>query len=55
MVNEGWRIARPYVPRAYHFGEYSSHLGAGRNTGSAIDALPNPIPDYGAQKVIFKP
>ena len=52
---KNWKIAVPFVQRVYHVGEYSSHLGAGRNTGSAIDALPNPIPDYGTQKVIFKP
>lgn len=50
-----WNIAVPFVQRAYHFGEYSSQLGAGRNTGSAIDVLPSPIPDYGRQKVVFRP
>ena len=55
MVDENWKIAMPYVPRAYHIGSYSSQLDSvGANTGNAIDILPNPIPDYGRQTVVLK-
>lgn len=51
-----WKIAVPFVQRAYHIGAYSSQLWATEpNTGSAIDPVPNPIPDYGRQKAVFKP
>lgn len=51
-----WKIVMPYVPRCYHIGGFSSHLeSVGENTGPAVDVLPNPIPDYGRQKVILKP
>ena len=49
-----WKIVMPYVQRCYHIGGYSSHLESmGENTGPAVDKLPNPIPDYGQQKVRF--
>lgn len=48
-------IVMPYVQRCYHIGGFSSHLeSVGENTGPAVDRLPNPIPDYGKQKVILK-
>lgn len=48
-------IVMPYVPRCYHIGGFSSHLeSVGENTGPAVDVLPNPIPDYGRQKVVLK-
>lgn len=50
-----WKIAAPYVQRCYHIGGYSSHLASiGENIGPAIDKLPDPIPDYGRQKVVLK-
>jgi hypothetical protein len=53
---KNWKIAVPFVQRAYHIGAYSSQLNSGGpNTGSAIDVLPNPIPDYGRQKAVLKP
>ncbi len=52
MVNENWKIVMPYVQRIYHVGTKSSQLVAEENFGPALDyPVPNPIPDYGRQKV----
>ena len=56
MISEKWKIVMPYVPRCYHIGGFSSNLDSvGENTGPAVDVLPNPIPDYGRQKVVLRP
>ena len=51
----GRKVVMPYVQRCYHIGGFSSHEGSvGENTGPSIDVLPNPIPDYGRQKMVLK-
>jgi GT2 family glycosyltransferase len=56
MISEKWKIVMPYVQRLYHIGARSSQLASvGENHGPAIDVLPNPIPDYGRQKVVLRP
>lgn len=51
----GRKVVMPYVQRCYHIGGFSSHEGSvGENTGPAVDVLPNPIPDYGRQKMVLK-
>jgi hypothetical protein len=56
LISEKWKIVMPYVPRCYHIGGFSSNLDSvGENTGPAVDVLPNPIPDYGRQKVVLRP
>jgi hypothetical protein len=55
MIAEDWKIVMPYVQRCYHVGTRSSNLDSvGENTGPAVDAMPNPIPDYGRQTVVLK-
>jgi hypothetical protein len=54
MLNEGWKCVRPYTQRCYHIGRISNHPGGKECPPEAVDALPDPLPDYGAQKVVFR-
>ena len=54
MLNEGWKCVMPYTQRCYHIGRISNHPGGKECPPEAVDALPDPLSDYGAQKVVFR-
>jgi hypothetical protein len=47
MIEEKWRCVMPYVKRCYHVGGLATPT-------SAVDILPDPIPDYGCRKVVLR-
>jgi len=54
MLNENWRCVMPYAQRCFHIGRISNHPGGKECPPEAVDVLPNPIPDYGVQKVVLR-
>jgi hypothetical protein len=54
MLNENWQCVMPYVQRCFHIGRISNHPGGKDCPPEAVDALPNPIPDYHTTKVVLR-
>lgn len=55
IIEENWRCVRPYVQRCFHLGHISEQHTAGGGPSNvystAVDILPNPVPDYDVEKV----